>query len=74
MSDIKVSFGYGPMMPELEKQANEQGLTLGDKAEFLEKIRYSINMVGFHVATESQIKLIFNKFNKMVTDELKRLI
>lgn len=61
------------MMPKLEEQANEQGYTLGGKAESLEKIKFSINIVGFHVATETQVNQMFAKLNKKVVAALKEL-
>ena len=68
---MDVRFGYGGMCDTLEKQANDQGLTLGKDAETLEKIRFSINMVGFHVATDSQIQLMTKKLHKKVMDATK---
>lgn len=66
-------FGYGPMMPKLEEQANEQGYTLGNKGEQLESIKFAINMVGFHVATETQVNQMFAKLNKKVLAALKEI-
>jgi hypothetical protein len=68
-----VSFGYGAFNDELEKQANEQGYTFGTEAETLDKIRKAINMCGFHVATESQVKAMFDKLHKRVMKSLKPL-
>lgn len=41
----EVGFSYGALFDDLETQAKEQGYTLGDKAEKLEKLRFSVNMV-----------------------------
>lgn len=71
MNEIK--FGYGPILPELEEQAKDQGFTLGSKAITLEKIRFSINMVGFHVATENQVNLMTKKLHKKVFESLKEI-
>lgn len=68
-----VSFGYGVFNDELEKQANKQGYTFGEEAEVLDKIRKAINMCGFHVATESQAKSMFDKLHKRVIKSLKPL-
>ena len=62
---------YGIFAEELEIQANRQGLTLGEKTTQLEKIRHSINIVGFHVATESQIQSMLKKLNKMMGEALR---
>lgn len=66
----KLTIGYGALMPKLEEQVNEQGYTLGHEADKLEKIRFSINMCGFHVATESQIKSMLGKLHKKVEKAL----
>jgi hypothetical protein len=47
MSNNQVGFSYGVLYGTLEKQANEQGYTLGDKAEIFEEIRNSIKCVCF---------------------------
>lgn len=70
-SDIR--FGYGIICDPLEIQANNQGYTLGDKVEMFEKIRDSINMCKFHVATESQVNAMFKKLHNKVVKELKPL-
>ena len=66
-----VSFMYGMLGEPLEEQANKQGFTLGKDAEFLEKLRVSTNMCGFHLATESQAKQMFAKLHKKVIKVLK---
>jgi hypothetical protein len=68
-----VSFGYGILTEPLEKQANDQGYTLGDKADFLDKLKTSANMCGFHLATEAQVSSMFTKLHKKVMKELKPL-
>lgn len=68
---MEVCFYYGIMSDPLEEQANKQGFTLGDKAELLEKIRYSINICNFHVATESQVKAMTTKLHKQVMNSVK---
>ncbi|MFS0841283.1 hypothetical protein [Paenibacillus sp. 1P03SA] len=75
MSESKtiVEFGYGPFAPPLEEQANKQGLTLGEKAEFLERLRESKTTLMFHVLTDSQLKSITHKINKLVVESLKPL-
>jgi hypothetical protein len=59
------------MEKTLEEQANEQGYTLGNKAELLEKIRHAINMCMFHVATESQVAAMTKKLHHNVIQVLK---
>jgi len=71
MSDNKVGFSYGILYDTLEKQANEQGYTLGDKAEMFEEIRNSINVCMFHVATDSQVSAMTKKLHGKVVKALK---
>lgn len=67
MSEIRM--GYGAINKPLKEQANEQGYELRN-AEKLEKIRFAINMCGFHVATQSQIDAMTKKLHKQVMDSL----
>ena len=39
---MDVGFNYGALNNDLETQANAQGLTLGDKAEVLEKLHFGL--------------------------------
>lgn len=68
---MEVGFRYGVLCDELEKQANEQGFTLGKDAERLEAIRKAINMCAFHVATDSQIQSMIKKLQKKVVASLQ---
>ncbi len=71
--DNQVSFGYGILTDTLEEQANKQGYTLGDKSEILEKIKLSINICRFHVATDSQVSAMTKKLHNKVIKALKPL-
>ena len=73
MNKKQVGFGYGALCDPLEKQANEQGYTLGKKAETLDKIKDAINMCLFHVATDSQVDSMTKKLHKKVLEALKPL-
>jgi len=68
----KVGFSYGCMGDTLEDQAAKQGFKLKDSEKF-EKIRKAINMCGFHVATNSQVDMMFKKLNKQVVGNLVSL-
>ncbi|HCL4447095.1 TPA: hypothetical protein N2D16_002700 [Clostridium botulinum] len=72
-NEKKVEFSYGVFGEPLEKQANDQGFTLGTDAEKFEKIRKAINMCGFHVATESQVDSMIKKLYKKVLKSLEPL-
>ena len=39
---MEIGFRYGLLCDDLEKQANEQGFTLGEKAELMEKLIYLV--------------------------------
>jgi hypothetical protein len=67
----EIGFSYGVIEDSLEVQANTLGYTLGKDADKYEKIRNAINMCGFHVATESQVNLMFNKLQQKVVGSLK---
>jgi len=74
MAEKTVGFSYGVLMPTLEEQANEQGFTLGDKAETFEKLRESISWLTFHnILTDSQINMAYKKLQKQVVKSLKLL-
>lgn len=67
-----VGFGYGALCKPLEEQANEQGYTLGNKAERFENIREAIHTLTFgDILTDSQIDKSFQKLNKQVIKNLK---
>jgi len=67
--DNKVGFSYGCIGDTLEEQAIKQGFKLKNPDKF-EKIRHAINMCGFHVATSSQVDMMFKKLNKQVVENL----
>ena len=50
----------------LEQQYNESGMTLGEKAEFCEKLRVAFNLARMHLATDSQVGSMFKKLTKKV--------
>lgn len=44
---MKVGFYHGALEDTYEKQANEQGFTLGDKAGLFDKIAFSYPCAGW---------------------------
>ena len=69
-----VGFGYGAMCESLEKQANEQGYTLGKNAEKYEECKESIiTLMLADVLTDSQVDKAIQKLNKFVVKSLKPL-
>ena len=70
----KVGFYYGALSDNLEKQANEQGYTLGKKAEELERCKEAIVTLMFgEILTDSQRDKAYQKLNKRVSKSLKPL-
>lgn len=68
-----VTFGYGAISQTIEEQANEQGFTLGDKAEFIQGLVKARTMLMFHVFTDSQTRAVTQKIHKIVMKNLKPL-
>ena len=71
---MEVGFYHGCLSDSYEKQANEQGFTLGDKAEMLEELKYSFNMLLLHdCITNSQSDAIVQKIQKKIVKNLKKV-
>ena len=68
----EIRFSYGVLAKPLKEQATEQGFEL-KKYETFEKIRHAINMCGFHVATDSQVRSMLKKLQKQVIENLAPL-
>lgn len=60
---------FGALCPPVEEQLNAMGFTLGNKAQKIEKLRYAILTVGFHVATESETDNMFKRLVKLIEKE-----
>lgn len=65
---------FGALAPSIEEQLNAYGLTLGGKAQKIEKIRNAILMVKFHVASETETDKMFKRLMKLVEKEMKEMI
>ena len=69
-----VGFHYGALSDKLEKQANEQGYTLGKKAEELERCKDAIITLMFgEILTDSQRDKAYDKLHKRIIKALKPL-
>lgn len=69
---MMVEFQYGALAENVEKQANAQGLTLGENAELLERLRVSINLLFIHDIVPDAVKnRMVEKLHKKVMDNLK---
>lgn len=70
----KVGFHYGALSDKLEKQANEQGYTLGIKAEIMQELADGLVMNYVHGAlTDSAYNRALSKLHDMVIKECKPL-
>lgn len=72
MTTLEFSLSFGVTYPPIEEQLNAFGLTLGDEAKKIEKIRKAILMVGFHVATETEKDKMFKRLFKMIAKKAVR--
>ena len=71
---MKVGFHYGALCDPLEKQANDQGFTLGDGKEYLEDLERCMLMCWIHgLVTDSQKDAMMKKMQKKVMKALKPL-
>lgn len=70
---IEVKLNYGVIVEPLENQLNEQGFTLGEKRDFIEKLQHSLYYCRFHLLTDTQYNSCLKKFHKKVMDSIKPL-
>lgn len=70
-----VMFRHGGLAPSYEEQANEQGFTFNDKADFIQRLGDGLVMAHIHgVLTDSQFDKAIEKFHKkVIVKHLKRL-
>lgn len=69
-----IGFYHSAFADRYEKQANDQGYTLGDKAEEFDKISFSYNMLRIHgFFNEKQEENICQKIQKRLVANLKPL-
>ena len=67
-----VSFYHGALADPYEDQANEQGFTLGNKAEFVQKVGFGLVAAHIHgVITDKEYDKILQRFQKkLITKNL----
>lgn len=69
-----MEFGFGALSPTFEEQANGQGYTLGDKAEYFDKVSdayITLRLGGF--LTDSQCDSICKKIVKKLAKSCQKL-
>lgn len=65
MSKKMVGFCHGALADPYEDQANEQGFTLGSKAEFIQKVGFGLVAAHIHgVITDKEYDRILERFQK----------
>lgn len=71
---MEIRFYHGALSDSYEKQANEQGFTLGDKAELFGQIGYAYNLLWIHgYLTDSQADMVCKKIQKNLVKSVKRI-
>ena len=72
---MNIEFHYGALAESLEEQANKQGYTFDDSAEWVEKIKFGLicsHMYG--VITDSEYDKILRRFqDKILIKNLKKM-
>lgn len=71
---MEVGFWHGALSDSYEKQANEQGFTLGDKAQMFDEIKSAYDTLMYYkLLTDSQANSVCNKIQKQLVKSLKKL-
>lgn len=74
MNKITVKFYHGALADPYEKQAREQGFTLGDKAELMDELAKGLVMNMVHgILIYSDYEKALKKLHKMILKNLKRV-
>lgn len=70
-----VEFHHGALNDDYEKQANKQGFTFGEDAEWVEQVGFGLVCAYIHgCITDSEYDRILQKFQKKILiKRLKRL-
>lgn len=71
---MEIGFHHGTLCDRYEKQANDQGFTLGDKAELFDKIGYAYNLLRVRgYLTDSQADMVCKKIQKDLVKSVKKM-
>ena len=64
---ITVGFHHGALADDYETQANEQGLTFGEDADFVQKVGYGLTCLWMNdCMTDKEYDRILQKFQKKI--------
>lgn len=70
----EIGFHHGALCDPYEHQANQQGFTLGEEKELLEKLGFSIVFCWIHgLLTDSQYDAALKKLQKKLVKAIKPL-
>lgn len=68
----EIGFQHGALCDSYEKQANEQGFTLGEKAELFDKIGYAYNLLRIHgILSDSESDKACKRLQKKLVNSVK---
>ena len=71
---METGFRHGALCDSYEKQANDQGFTLGNAAELFDRIAHSYNMLRIRgYLTDGQAYMVCRKIQKDLIKNLKPL-
>ena len=63
----EIGFHHGALCDTYEKQANDQGFTFGDDAEFVEKVGFGLVAAYIHgCITDSEYDKILERYQKKI--------
>ena len=64
---MTVEFHYGALADSYEEQANRQGFTFGDKAEWVEKVGFGLICAHIHgCITDAEFDKILRRFQQKI--------
>jgi hypothetical protein len=71
----EIVFRHGALSDAYEKQANDQGFTFGDRAEFVQKVGFGLISAHIHgCITDSEYDKILQRFQKKILVKMLRPI
>ena len=72
---MTVEFQHGELCDDYEKQANDQGFTFGDDADWIQKVKFGLVCAHIHgCITDGEYDKILQRFQrKILLKRLKRL-
>ena len=73
---MTIGFHHGALSPTYEEQANEQGFTFGDNAEWIEEVGKGLKCLWIHgCLTDGEYNKVLQRFQKKILiANLKRMV